>query len=1160
MADDLSLLFRLRAENSQAKAAIADTRQAVSALRSSFGTDLKQMQGVARSALSEIGDNVNAFVGQRIPLIGGAFLRVTSNLKGLNDELRRGGPQTAALSQQIDSIAKSSGKSTTEVARFLTTFTRLEGQAARNDAAFKFFGGSTDLIGNKTAKFLPQLEAAGSELAQVSTAATATGSAMAGMAGPIGIAIAAIAAEIVVVVTLTKEIYALAKASADYQGKLFDLSQQTGVTVETLSALDIAIRKVGGSTEGAAQPLTIFQTKLEEAQDSSSTAGKAFRLLGVDALDTETALRQTLTALAAMPEGFEQTTRARELFGRGGRFFLALLKETGGDIDEVTRRFKGLGGVTTEQAALADEFNDKLIDLEVQLRGIGTQAIPIVLEALKDLSKTIEENRDLFRVLQGIVQAVAITIFGPLRAALLTIKVGFEAAKPVILLIAEAFRKIKEAIEFISGHPVKLPGFDGASTTTPPTPPSARPDPTRKDINDQIEARQKLLGVLSIAYAQQQRQAEASIALAQREFEAGKRTRQQLLEATIEGTGKQIKAATDELEFKRSIKLREAALAKDDVEKQRALFNDLIEIDKQIADKRAEQTRKEADERAKFRLDEQKAELAHYQARTDITIKEAEQRIAAIEDLLRREKVDRETALAEIEKIENAAIAARGQLLKFELGIAGVGPDRQIVLDKIKAIETDRTALERLQSERRKQLTREEFEEKRQILISNLDALLQIEQIRGNARIATIQAQAALRIKTEEQAAKEILAIRLRLLDSEIEAVQAKQKAAGGIADPKQRRQEQAQLANDLKILNAQREAIQAEGNREIEEKRQQDLRNEREYWEDLKDIKQRTREIELDTAQEVIRLMVQNFARRKDIIRAQRDLDLQEEGDRHRRVTESIQQQESEVDEQIRILESHLKSLKIGTDEEIAQYERLIEQLEKLRLKRAELEEQQKREDERNKTRKRRVKDDSKRDEDEADPIGRFDIDIKRIARELEDTVVPLGELLKNTFTQVADAIGSVIENWVLLGETGPAVMRKILAVALASLAKEAAVNAIKELALGFATLFFNPGESAAHFTAAALWGSIAGGAAIAGRSVAGDLFKSKSPASEGASAGSPQPLNTIAGRNQPQNQTITVVVKQDIKTDGGQIVKTWVDDYNNGGVTREVVANDGR
>ena len=116
-----------------------------------------------------------------------------------------------------------------------------------------------------------------------------------------------------------------------------------------------------------------------------------------------------------------------------------------------------------------------------------------------------------------------------------------------------------------------------------------------------------------------------------------------------------------------------------------------------------------------------------------------------------------------------------------------------------------------------------------------------------------------------------------------------------------------------------------------------------------------------------------------------------------------------------------------------------------------------------------------------------------------LGQTMQAIGGMMVNAFSGIANALGSVVEQWVLMGSTGPAVMRKILAAALASIAAEAAVRAIWELALGFATLFTNPAESSGHFIAAALFGSIAVGAALAGRAVAGDAFKQQNQAATG-------------------------------------------------------------
>jgi hypothetical protein len=150
-------------------------------------------------------------------------------------------------------------------------------------------------------------------------------------------------------------------------------------------------------------------------------------------------------------------------------------------------------------------------------------------------------------------------------------------------------------------------------------------------------------------------------------------------------------------------------------------------------------------------------------------------------------------------------------------------------------------------------------------------------------------------------------------------------------------------------------------------------------------------------------------------------------------------------------------------------------------------------------------------RADEEDDPFFHWTESWKNFFNLIEETAPTLGEtlggvagILQNAFQGFANAIGNVVQQWVLYGNTGPAVMRKILAAALASIAAEAAVRAIWELALGFATLFFNPAESVAHFTAAALFGSISVGAALAGRAVAGNAFKQQTTASAGASTGS--------------------------------------------------------
>lgn len=114
-------------------------------------------------------------------------------------------------------------------------------------------------------------------------------------------------------------------------------------------------------------------------------------------------------------------------------------------------------------------------------------------------------------------------------------------------------------------------------------------------------------------------------------------------------------------------------------------------------------------------------------------------------------------------------------------------------------------------------------------------------------------------------------------------------------------------------------------------------------------------------------------------------------------------------------------------------------------------------------------------------------------------ETFIGLGEIVTATFSQMAQAVGDTVKAFVLFGSAGGS-FRKFAAELIATIAQMAAVEAIWNLAQGFAKLalaiFGHPtaGPSAAmHFKAAAVYGGIAAVAAVAGRAVAGNEFASQ-------------------------------------------------------------------
>lgn len=90
---------------------------------------------------------------------------------------------------------------------------------------------------------------------------------------------------------------------------------------------------------------------------------------------------------------------------------------------------------------------------------------------------------------------------------------------------------------------------------------------------------------------------------------------------------------------------------------------------------------------------------------------------------------------------------------------------------------------------------------------------------------------------------------------------------------------------------------------------------------------------------------------------------------------------------------------------------------------------------------------------------------------------------ILTSAFSQVSSGLGTMIQNMILTGQTGPAAFKKLAAGAIAGVAAQSLVKAIFETAEGFAALArFDGAAAALHFKAAATYavvGAIAGGVA---------------------------------------------------------------------------------
>ncbi len=131
---------------------------------------------------------------------------------------------------------------------------------------------------------------------------------------------------------------------------------------------------------------------------------------------------------------------------------------------------------------------------------------------------------------------------------------------------------------------------------------------------------------------------------------------------------------------------------------------------------------------------------------------------------------------------------------------------------------------------------------------------------------------------------------------------------------------------------------------------------------------------------------------------------------------------------------------------------------------------------------------------------------------------------ILLDGIDQIVVGLGDMLQDWVLLGETGSAALRKLLASTLAYYAKTFLIKALDNVAEGisnlakafaaaaggnFASAAAFKAAAVQNFLAAAKYGLAAAGAAVAGRFAAGDSFRQDTARSAVRGGQEAQPQN---------------------------------------------------
>jgi lambda family phage tail tape measure protein len=195
----------------------------------------------------------------------------------------------------------------------------------------------------------------------------------------------------------------LVKDAIDAADNLRDMSQKTGVAVETLNGLGFAAGQAGGSLESVVDAAGKVNKSIVEAAAGNLETGEAFNVLGIKVRDAAGQLKTADVVMAEVADRFkdyadgpEKTAIALRIFGKAGADMIPFLNDGGDAMRENIEYAKKYSEVTEELANGSDNFNDTMGKLTIQQKSFGNavagQVLPILQKVTDELLSSTENS------------------------------------------------------------------------------------------------------------------------------------------------------------------------------------------------------------------------------------------------------------------------------------------------------------------------------------------------------------------------------------------------------------------------------------------------------------------------------------------------------------------------------------------------------------------------------------------------------------------------------------------------------------------------------------------------------------------------------------------------------------------------------------------------
>lgn len=232
-------------------------------------------------------------------------------------------------------------------------------------------------------------------------------------------------------------------------GRLVDMSDRTGISVEALAELDHAAQMSGTSLEAVEGGLTKMGVKLVDAAGGSKTAVAAFDAIGVSvselqSLSPDQQFAVIAEELSKIEDPGARAAATMDIFGKSGADLIPLMKDGAKGIQSFREEAKKLGRVSGEDARALDDLGDTFGTVQAAMSNAANTTAAAFAPALTDLAQAIIPVASWFGETARAVAPV-VTGFGRAVSEVYNLSTAMDLLNGAGVMIEESFGSIGTA-------------------------------------------------------------------------------------------------------------------------------------------------------------------------------------------------------------------------------------------------------------------------------------------------------------------------------------------------------------------------------------------------------------------------------------------------------------------------------------------------------------------------------------------------------------------------------------------------------------------------------------------------------------------------------------------------------------------------------------------